>query len=457
MPRLSLHTKACFFLRLHYIVRALFMPHAILPAGSSPLVLWAVVLCCMALNAFFVASFFALVKIRYTSLISESWVQLQKKKAFAFVLKYAEPLGSALYCYQLISFFALGMLACMLIEESLHWYAPSLCTGSFKLILSLVFFLFQYVLTYYIPRILGMSYAQRLIKTTAWLLKLVYFISLPWVFCIKALSNRFLSLVKIKPKEAFHVLDLDLQIRALGDKGKSIPRFTYEILENALRMKDLEAADILLPRNQVQYLDLREPLLDNIKKAKQEGYTRYPLCEGDLDHSVGIIHMQDLFSAKVPLEKLDLNLIKRPLIRVPLKTPIQRVLRRLLQQRMHMALVTDEFRRTVGLITLEHILEELVGDIQDEFDHEEDVIQFISKNTYKIAGLTPIHEVEETLGLSLSHQGVSTFGGLITSELGRIPEKNETLNLQNLWIYIEEVSKKRIIATKVKVLDATSQ
>ncbi len=427
----------------------------IVTACFSPLALWVLLLACMAVNALCVASFFALVKIRYAHLISESWVQLQKKKAFAFVLKYAEPLGAALYFYNLLSFFLLGIVDYLLIQESLMVCGSDL--GPLPWVsLSLIFFLFQYLVSYYLPRILGMAYAQKLIQATAWLLKIFYFLSLPWVFCMKALGSRFLSLLDIKPEEAFHVLDLDLQIRALGDKGKSIPRFTYEILENALRMKDLEAADILLPRGQVQYLDLREPVLDNIKKAKQEGYTRYPLCEGDLDHTLGIIHMQDLFCAKVSLEKLDLSLIKRPIIRVPLKTPIQRVLRRLLQQRMHMALVTDEFRRTVGLITLEHILEELVGDIQDEFDHEEDFIQLVSKNIYKIAGLTPIHEVEEILGLKLSHQGVSTFGGLITSELGHIPEKNEKLTFQNLHIQIEEVSKKRIIATRVKVLGLSS-
>ncbi len=427
----------------------------IVTACFSPLALWVLLLACMAVNALCVASFFALVKIRYAHLISESWVQLQKKKAFSFVLKYAEPLGAALYFYNLLSFFLLGIVGYLLIQESLMVCGSDL--GPLPWVsLSLIFFLFQYLVSYYLPRILGITYAQKLIQATAWLLKIFYFLSLPWVFCMKALGSRFLNLLDIKPEEAFHVLDLDLQIRALGDKGKSIPRFTYEILENALRMKDLEAADILLPRGQVQYLDLREPVLDNIKKAKQEGYTRYPLCEGDLDHTLGIIHMQDLFCAKVSLEKLDLSLIKRPIIRVPLKTPIQRVLRRLLQQRMHMALVTDEFRRTVGLITLEHILEELVGDIQDEFDHEEDFIQLVSKNIYKIAGLTPIHEVEEILGLKLSHQGVSTFGGLITSELGHIPEKNEKLTFQNLHIQIEEVSKKRIIATRVKVLGLSS-
>ncbi len=432
------------------------MASDIVPACSSPLGLWVLLLACMAVNALCVASFFALVKIRYANLISESWVQLQKKKAFACVLKHAESLGSALYFYNLLSFFLLGLISYLLLQESLRGWLPGLSTLPYQISLSCVVFLFQYLVSYHLPRILGMAYAQKLIQAAAWPLKIFYVLSLPWAFCMKALGHRFSNLLKIKPKEAFHVLDLDLQIRALGDKGKSIPRFTYEILENALRMKDLEAADILLPRSQVQYLDLREPVLENIKKAKQEGYTRYPLCEGDLDHTLGIIHMQDLFCAKVPLEKLDLSLIKRPIIRVPLKTPIQRVLRRLLQQRMHMALVTDEFRRTVGLITLEHILEELVGDIQDEFDHEEDFIQLVSKNVYKIAGLTPIHEVEETLGLKLSHQGVSTFGGLITSELGHIPEKNEKLTLQNLHIHIEEVSKKRIIATRVKVLGLSS-
>lgn len=420
---------------------------------ASPLTLWGILISLMLLNAICVASFFALVKIRYSNLSSEAWVQLQKQKSFAFVINNAESLGYVLHFGNLICFFTLGILSSWLLHQSLCIWAKELCTLPYILGFSIIVFIFQYTFTYYIPQIIGMVFAQKLIDWNAWLLKTIHLFAFPIIVCLKSLAHRLLALFHIKTKAAFHVLDVDLQIRALGDKGKAIPRFTQEILENALRMKDLEAADILLPRNQVQYLDLREPLLENIKKAKNEGYTRYPLCEGDLDHTVGIIHMQDLFCAKVPLEKLDLNLIKRPIIRISLKMPIQRVLRRLLQQRMHMALVTDEFRRTVGIITLEHILEELVGDIQDEFDHEEDCIQFVSKNVYKIAGLSPIHEVEETLGFKIPHQGVSTFGGLITSELGHIPEKNEKLSFKNLHIHIEEVSKKRIIMTKVKVLE----
>jgi putative hemolysin len=168
-----------------------------------------------------------------------------------------------------------------------------------------------------------------------------------------------------------------------------------------------------------------------------------------LDNCIGIIHIKDLFCTEEPIEKIDLHGIKRPIMRVPLDTPLQKIFRRLLHKRMHMALVVDEFQRTVGIITLEHIIEELVGDIQDEFDKEQDSIQRISKNTYKIAGLTPIHEVEEVLNIELEHQNVSTFGGLITYELGRIPEKGEKCSFQDIQVTIEEASKRRIISTIV--------
>lgn len=117
-----------------------------------------------------------------------------------------------------------------------------------------------------------------------------------------------------------------------------------------------------------------------------------------------------------------------------------------------MAIVVDEFGGTIGLLTLEDILEELVGNIQDEFDHEDAMIIPITKNTYKVSGLATVHEVESFFNVKIDNENVSTFGGLITAELGRIPEKNERIKLLRWSIRITEVSKQRIISTIVRDL-----
>jgi magnesium and cobalt transporter len=115
-----------------------------------------------------------------------------------------------------------------------------------------------------------------------------------------------------------------------------------------------------------------------------------------------------------------------------------------------MALAADEFGGIVGVVTFESILEELVGEIQDEFDTEEDEIRELrAPNTYRILGLTPIHDVEQALALEIGNDEVSTFGGLITGELGRIPARGDTLTLEGMRITIDEVDERRVIATRV--------
>ena len=122
----------------------------------------------------------------------------------------------------------------------------------------------------------------------------------------------------------------------------------------------------------------------------------------------------------------------------------------MLRAKFHMALAVDEFGGIVGVVTFESILEELVGEIQDEFDTEEEQVRaLLAPDTYRISGLTPIHDLEESLGLEIENDEVSTFGGLITGELGRIPARGDTLSIAGMQITIDEVDERRVIAARV--------
>jgi CBS domain containing-hemolysin-like protein len=218
-----------------------------------------------------------------------------------------------------------------------------------------------------------------------------------------------------------------------------------KIINKALQFNRLVVYDILLPRNQVRFLDLNDTLEENLALARETGHTRFPLCEDDLDRCLGIIHIKDVFRHPGDPKKLNLLHIKRDISSLRLDLPLEDALQRLLRQRAHMALVQDEFGGTLGLVTLERILEELVGEIQDEFDSEERLIKRKSHNTWQVAGLVPLHDFEEVVQLEMENADVSTFGGLITSELGRFPEPGEKLMLLNrLEVSIDEVEETRI-------------
>jgi len=228
------------------------------------------------------------------------------------------------------------------------------------------------------------------------------------------------------------------------------------IMDRTMNMRGLVVHDVLLPRSQVVICDLEEDIRTNLERMKEAGHTRYPLCKGSLDDCVGLIHIKDIFRWREPVSQIDLINLKRNVAVFPLETPLEEALQRMLRARFHMALAMDEFGGVVGVITLESILEELVGEIQDEFDSEEEqIIALPKKGGYRISALTPVHDVEQVLGLEIENKDVSTFGGLITGELGRIPDQGDTLELHNMRVTIEQVDERRVISTRVELIEPT--
>ena len=250
--------------------------------------------------------------------------------------------------------------------------------------------------------------------------------------------------------ERVHPLDLEVQLRALQVELRPLPPGLRRIVDKALQLPDLEVSDVLLPRSQVVWLDLREDPAEALARARQAGHTRYPICEEDLDHCVGILHIKDVFRSGRNGQSTDLRRMQRPIATVRLEDRLADTLSLLLRRKMHMALVLDDFGGAVGVVTLERILEELVGEIQDEFDREPEEIIALGGDRFSVAGLTPIHDLEERLGQELDCDEVSTFSGLITAELGRIPERGETLGYGPLRIAVREVDERRVIRAEIE-------
>lgn len=226
----------------------------------------------------------------------------------------------------------------------------------------------------------------------------------------------------------------------------------HNIFGRALEIQNLTIQNILLPRNQVKYLDLNNDNEQNIRLARECQHTRFPLCKSDLDNCVGIIHIKDLFNQMGEEEENRINLmsIRRKVLRVSPTARLDIVLEQFLVSRSHIALVVDEFGGTVGIVTLESILEEIVGDIHDEFDGEEVLLKSMGNNKFEISGLIPLHDLEDKLGAVFENEdNVSTLGGLITSKLGRIPKLKEKVILGRFTFIVTEVDDTRVITVQV--------
>jgi CBS domain containing-hemolysin-like protein len=250
--------------------------------------------------------------------------------------------------------------------------------------------------------------------------------------------------------ESINPLDTSVQLRAMGEDDTSLSPVIRKIVDRSIHMKELVVHDVLLPRNEVVIYDLNQDAATNLKLMKRAGHTRFPLCNGDLDDCIGIIHIKDIFRSESGECVLNPMALKRPTTTFLLETPLEESLQRMLRAKIHLGIVYDTFGGALGVVTLERILEELVGDIQDEFDSEEDPITLLAgKGIYRILGQTPIHDLEARLGVVVENDEVSTFGGLITAELGRIPVAGERLDICNMQIEIVDVDDRRVISTQV--------
>lgn len=312
----------------------------------------------------------------------------------------------------------------------------------------------------FVPRGLGLQYPLQTLRVGAIPTTLASFFLLPVMRPLNFFTGGLLRAFGADEHATVDSLDVEEQIDIMESEGGEelgAHSVAQKILKNALTLRELDVSDVLLPRNQVQYFDLFDSVSENLKMARMTGHTRFPLCEGDLDNCIGLIHIKDIFRSGLNSKGLDLRKFNREILRFKEDMPVEDALEQLMQQKKHMGLVVDEFGGTQGVLTLERILEVIVGEIQDEFDVEEANIKKIGNGDYAIMGLTPLHEVEECFDIEFETDEVSTFGGLITSELGEIPQKGQQLIVDDLNIRVTEVDETRVIKALARPLEDTPE
>jgi CBS domain containing-hemolysin-like protein len=239
-----------------------------------------------------------------------------------------------------------------------------------------------------------------------------------------------------------------LETSAEGE-GASVSALGREILINALDMRKRVVCDIMTPRGDVVFLDLEDTFDENVRAALQSRHTRFPLCRGHLDDTIGLIHIKDLL-ALVQADKTDLLSIKRDLVHVPEMMPLERLLKFFLNKHAHLAVVVDEYGGAVGVVTLDNVLAELVGEIQDEFDQEEDEYRKVGEGEFVLEGGLALHDLEDLLGLKIESAEVSTIGGYLTHRLGHLPRKGELVAVDGYDFTVSQTDGRRVVSVHAK-------
>ncbi|HEX5715411.1 MAG TPA: hemolysin family protein, partial [Thermoanaerobaculia bacterium] len=277
-------------------------------------------------------------------------------------------------------------------------------------------------------------------------------ITYPAIWLLNHTANYLLKLVGIAPMSESEIAHDEEELRLLlsSSNATHMSLQKRELLDNIFELSHRMARQIMLPRQDVVYLSSARPLAENLRLARRSGHTRFPLCEEDLDHVIGVIHIKDLFRRERPLTAL--QEVAREIAFVPETLELDRLLKRMRTERFHMAAVIDEYGGVSGVVTLEDVIEEIVGQISDEFDVDKDELLKVEDGVYEVSGGMLIEDLEDELDLELSDRDEDTIGGLVLSELGRNPTVGDRVEVGSMAIEVMEVHLNRVNTVRLTIL-----
>jgi CBS domain containing-hemolysin-like protein len=243
-------------------------------------------------------------------------------------------------------------------------------------------------------------------------------------------------------------------IVAKGEKAGALEKEPATMIRNVLDFKHLTAREVMVPRRHISAISVTTPLDQVLEHVIKDGHSRYPVYRNTLDNVVGLLYVKDLFDVvrKGKLEQMTLEeLARKPVLFVTETQGALSVLREMRGRRLHLAIVTDEFGGTGGLVTLEDIIEEIVGDIRDEYDTEEvQPIQKLAEGRYVADAAIPLVELETHLGRKLPEDGdFESLGGLIVHRAGRVPEVGATVSLEGYDLIVREADETRVVKVEI--------
>jgi CBS domain containing-hemolysin-like protein len=406
------------------------------------------------LNGFFVAAEFALVKIRMSQL--EALAEEGNARA-ARAQTVAGNLDAYLSACQLgitLASLGLGWVGEPFLAELLQPFFALVGINSQAVITSISFLLAFSVITFLhivlgeqAPKILAIRKALAATLLVSRPLRVFYFVFRPAIWLLNASSNWILRHVfRTEPVQEGEIAHSEEELRLILDESErsdEVSSIGREILVNALDMRRRVVRDIMTPRGEVVYLDVEESFEMNLNKAIESRHTRFPLCRGHLDNAIGLIHIKEL----LPLVREpapDLMKIRRELIPVPEMMSLEKLLNLFLVRHAHLAIVVDEYGGTVGMVTMENILEELVGDIQDEFDAEKAEFRRINENEFVVAGGLGLYELRDLAEIELENADVSTVGGYVTQLLGHLPKQGEQVPIDDYRVTVTQTDGRRV-------------
>lgn len=420
----------------------------------------------LMLNGFFTAAEFALVKLRSSRL--EEMLQEGSLTAKAARVVTGNMDASIFACQLGITMASLGLgwlgmpFMTILMKPAFAFigFSQTLQETAAWIVSFLIIVSLFIVIGRQLPKAVAVRQSETVTLRVSAPLLLFHKLMQPWLWLLHALSAallRAVGLEKSKSSGAAHTEEELLLLMRESHESGMINQTELALVDNIFEFTETLAREIMIPRTDMECLYAELSFADNMNIALKEMRTRYPVCDPDKDHIIGFIHVKDLLEPRPEgsLSGLEIKSIVRPIIKVPDSMQASQLLRMMQKRKIQMALLIDEYGGTSGLVTLEDILEEIVGEIQDEFDEERPRIEKRDDHTFSIDGRMLIDEVNDYFGLSLESSDFDTIGGWISSQVELPPRKQQQASFESRCDFIiEEVDHMRISRVLVRVHSA---
>jgi CBS domain containing-hemolysin-like protein len=420
----------------------------------------------VAANGFFVASEFAITRVRPTQ--ADDWLEHGRPgaKSVSSAVRHIDSYLAACQLGITLASLGLGVVG----EKAFHHVFESLLGSSAEVagigIASAISFglitLLHVTVGELAPKSAAIARTDPLVLILAPPMHVFYLVTKPVVDLFNGIGNLLLKPFGIPPaSEAGHSPHTEDELRALVRQSAGsglIEEDEGRFTENVFTFGDRRAREVMVPRPQVQFVTTDTPLTEVVARIRDTGLTRLPVCkpEGGLDAAVGLVHAKDLLVAVAGIDEPPLESIVRPAEHVPESLLIDELLEQLRRQREHLAIVVDEHGTAVGIVTLEDVLEEIVGEIEDEFDPEQAEPIVEVDGELRISGNASVRDTATALGVELDEIHEATMSGFVIEQLGRMPLPGEQVALDGATLVVTRVGEARVEELRAKLADLVS-
>lgn len=417
-----------------------------------------IILIFIFLNGFFVAAEFAIVKVRLTQIeplaIKGNWHAKIAREILLHSTAYLSATQLGITMTSLVLGWIGEPLAAKMLLPTFQWIGvtqPEIINSiSFAAAFALITAV-HIVVGEQAPKVLAIQKSRETILLISSPMRIFFFLFKPIITLLNSSSNDLLRFIGIKASTDSELAHTEEELRLILAHDTHVSATTRNIALNAMDFHQKQARHSMIPRKEIVALSVQASVEETIAIMRTNKFSRFPVFRDTIDNIIGIVYTKDIFKHNKHLQPdFTLSSVLRDATFLPETATLERVLTTSLQKKIHMIILADEYGGTAGIITLENVLEELVGNIQDEFDRETPDVVKIGENEFVVAGYITTSDVERLFSIELSPLDIRSIGGYMIEQLGHIPTVGERMQLNGIEFTIEKIVNNTVESVRIK-------